>query len=105
MYTGMIASCIYIIINMLMLIELAYSWTEKIMNKKFCKLFWYLLLVLSIIFFLTCSIILTIYLHVNFGSKQECFLNYVFIHCISISCFVLFLISIIVASKTSNFYE
>ena len=102
MYIGMIASCVYIVINMLLLIELAYSWTEKTMNREKCKILWYLTLIILIILFVSISIVLTIYLYINFVPKKECLMNSFFISFICSACFFFLLFAILVAAKTSN---
>jgi len=104
MYTGMVASCAYVIINMLFMIEISYSWTEKILQKERCKSFWYLLLIFSIITLIVISILLTIYLHIHFAPSRRCQLNSAFITLISTTCFFFFIFAIIVAAKTKKAY-
>lgn len=102
MYIGMAASSIYIIINLLLLIDLSYSWTEKIMAKERCKFIWYLALIILILVFIGISISMTIYLFTFFVPNENCKFNSMFITTVSGSCFVFFIFAIFVAAKTSK---
>lgn len=104
MYVGMSASSVYIIINLLLLIDLSYSWTEKIMQKERCKIIWYLALILLILLFIGVYILLTIYLFTFFVPDMNCRFNSMFISLISGSCCVFFIFAIIVAAKTNKTY-
>ncbi|CAF0848575.1 unnamed protein product [Brachionus calyciflorus] len=104
MYIGMVAGTLYIIINLLLLIELSYSWTEKIMNKTRCKFVWYISLIILIIVFVALSILMTIYLFTNFVPNTKCKLNNLLISFVSSSCFMFFIFAIFVAAKTKKTY-
>lgn len=102
MYIGMTASTVYIIINLLLLIDLSYSFTEKIMRKERCRIIWYLVLIFLILIFIGIYVSLTIYLFTFFVPDEQCKFNSWFIGTVSGSCCVFFVFAIIVAAKTSK---
>lgn len=102
MYVGMSASTIYIIINLLLLIDLSYQFTEKIMRKKRCKVVWYLALILLILIFIGIYTMLTIYLFTFFVPERHCRFNSMLISVVSGSCCFFFIFAIVVAAKTSK---
>lgn len=104
MYVGMIMGSIYILINLLILIELSYSWTEKIMAKQHCKFFWYSLLCLLIITFIGVAIMLCIYLFTYFVPNEHCKFNNMIISVSAGSCFMFFIFAVVVAAKTDKTY-
>ena len=101
-YIGMIASCLYIIINLLLLVDLSYSWTKKIMNKNSLKCVWYILLISLIVTFIALTILLTIYLFTFFVPQQDCRLNSLFVSTVSGACFFFLIFAICVAAKTNT---
>jgi hypothetical protein len=102
MYIGMTASTVYIVINLLLLIDLSYQFTEKIMRKERCKVVWYLALILLILVFIGIFILLTIYLFTFFVPERHCKFNSMLISIVSGSCCVFFIFAIVVAAKTSE---
>jgi hypothetical protein len=103
MYIGITGGCVYIIINLVLLIELSYVWTDKLTSNRKCKCFWYSILIILIVFFIAFSVTLTIYLYINFVPDMKCKWNNLFISIISGSCFIFFIFAICVAAKTSGF--
>ncbi|RNA19416.1 serine incorporator 5 [Brachionus plicatilis] len=104
MYIGMTAGTLYIIINLLILIELSYAWTEKIMNKQTCKFVWYISLIFLIIIFMAIWILMAIYLLTHFVPNTKCKMNSTLISFVASSCFLFFIFAIFAAAKTKKTY-
>ncbi len=102
MYVGAAASSIYIIINLLLLIDLAYSFTEGIVAKRRCRAVWYICLIGLVLGFVAAYTTLTIYLFVVFVPSEKCQFNSWFIGGLSGTCCLFFCFAIIVAAKTSK---
>jgi len=102
MYVGMVASSVYIIVNLLLLIDLAYAFTEGIMRRQRCRAVWYVCLIGLVLGFVTAYTSLTIYLFVAFVPEERCHFNSWFIGGLSGTCCLFFCFAIVVAAKTSK---
>ena len=102
MYIGMALSSIYIIVNLLLLIDLAYAFTEGIVAKRRCRAVWYVCLIGLVLGFVGAYATLTIYLFMAFVPAERCRFNSWFIGGLSGMCCVFFCFAIVVAAKTSK---